>query len=358
MRTLRDLWQRLRLPQLRTRLPHFPFQRGSAIAFLLLAVSTFGNAWLITALVLPTFETRSKLAEQLQTEQRNLIAARDLREDSPETIEKRIASNQAIVQQAQKQLLANDQLTALANAVYQHANTSGIALTELAVSGGPAEASVLKFNSTPTRTPTLAGSGVKPTTKPIATSRALTTTRAVTATVSATATALPLLYQIRRLHLQAQGATQRLINFMARLREFQTSGVVVETLTMTGKAEWATLTLKLALYVDPAAPAKLPPVQTIKNITTPLPPQTASPAFAAPLQTPTPYVIIVPYGNAGVMPTLTPTPERLYVYYVQSGDTLSTLAQKFHVPAQEIVNRNALTILELTPGQKLLIPVR
>lgn len=360
-RTLQNLARQLHLAQLGARLPHLQFQRASFIAFVLLAAFTLGNAWLVISVLLPTFETRGALAQQLQTEQQALMLARDLREDSPESIEKRVAANQAIVQQAHRQLLDSAQLTTLANAMYQHANVSGIALTELAVNGGPEEASALKFNSTPTRTPTLARGGVKPTSKPIATTRAVTTTRTMTGTVVATPTiavtptALPPFYQVRRLHLQAQGTTQRLVNFLARLREMQTPGIVVETLTMSGKPNWATLTLELALYVNPSAQPQLPAAQTVKNA---LPPPTPIRALAAPPQTPTPYVIVVPYGNSGVMPTLTPTPERLYVYYAQSGDTLVTLAQRFHVPAQEIVNRNALTNLELAPGQKLLIPVR
>jgi LysM repeat protein len=349
-RTLENVLRKINLPHIRTRLPHVPLERASLIAYLLIAAFALGNLGLGVLVLAPTFEKRATLTAQVQSEQQNLLRARQLREESPETLETRIASYQAIVQRVPTLFLDKAQLAALGNAIYQNANLSGIALTEFSLSGGPEDASVLKLYATPTITPTLRAA-VKPTTKPISTSKTPTAT-----VTTPTPIPLALLYQTRTLHLQAQGTSQRLVNFMARLRELEVSGITISRLDMRGKAEWSMLTLDLTLFVNPNAGAKRPVAQAVNNVNPVLVPTRVSPT--APASSPTPFVLIVPYGSSGTPPTLTPTPESVYIYVAQSGDTLFTLAEKFHVPAQEIVNRNALTILELQPGQKLVIPVR
>lgn len=349
--SVQNFFQRLKLPALNVKRPQVQFDRARAIAIILIALFAAGNLWLILFMVVPAFTDSIALSKQVSLEQQNLLYARQSREESPEILSQRIASNQSIVQKAHDQLLDPAQLAEITNAIYQDANLAGIALTELAVSGGPEDKSLLKIKQSTTPTATLETGNLKPTTKPIAVTNTLTTSAAAPTPVP-----LPTMYQTRSLHLQAQGTTQRLLNFMARLRELQLPGAVVNTLDLKGKSEWATLNAEITLYLSLTPQNKQPPVQMIQIAAPPAPPPTATPG--APLQPPTPFVIVVPYGKEGSLPTITPTPERLYVYYVVSGDTLSILATRFRVTAQEIVNRNALTRIELEPGQKLLIPVR
>lgn len=84
----------------------------------------------------------------------------------------------------------------------------------------------------------------------------------------------------------------------------------------------------------------------------PVPTETVveTPAAAA---TPTPAGTPTPSPT----PTLTPTPEP-QVYVVQSGDTLSTIAQRFGVTVERLREYNGLSGNNLSVGQQILIPPR
>ncbi len=356
-----NILKKIRLPKISIRLPHFQIERALLIGFLLLAGFTVGNVALVGGVMLPAVQEGDKLTGDVQKEQAVLLAARQLRESPPEVLETRVASNQAVVERAQNSFLDNAQLQAIANQVYEGANLSGIALTQFSISGGPEDSSVSKLLAGSTITPTVASSELKPTAakptakptvaKPVSGTVTVPTPPPATRPPTVTPTPIPPFYQIRYLHLQAQGTSQRLVNFMARMQALQVMGVTIKNLSMDGDPDWSTLTLDLALYVMPSAKNPLASGQAKNNampvvLSTPIPPPTA------PYASPTPHVIVLPFGSSG-LPTQVPIE-----YVVQSGDTLYTLAERFHVPAQEIVNRNALTNFELTPGQKLLIPVR
>ena len=361
-----NIFKNIRLPKFSVRLPRFQIERGVLFAFLLIIAFTLGNLGLFGGLLLPAFQTSDTLSDDVQKEQAMLLAARQMRESPPEVLETRIASNQSIVERAQNSFLDDTQLQAIANQVYEGANLSGIALTQFSISGGPEDTSVSKLFAGPTVTTTVASAELKPTTekptakptaaKPVSGTVTITTPVPPTRPPTATPTPIPPFYQIRYLHLQAQGASQRLVNFMSRLQALQVMGVTINNLSMDGDPEWSTLTLDLALYVASLGkrPQSAAQSKTTTNsivISTPIPQPTA------PRLTPTPYIVVLPFGSTR-SPAQAPTTENLYLYLVKSGDTLYTLAERFHVPAQEIVNRNALTNFELTPGQKLLIPVR
>ena len=357
-----NLFKNLRLPKLSIRLPRFEIERALLIGFILIFVFTLGNLGLVGSLLMPAVQESSLLDDQVRKEQEKLLSARQMREQPPQVLETRIASNQNTIDRTRKLFLDESQLQAIANSVYESANLSGIALSQFTISGGPEDATLLKIFTTPTFTPAPTQGAAKPTAKPVATKVTSGTVAAATPRPNAstvptqTPTPIPPMYQVRNLHLQAQGTSQRLVNFMARMRDLEAQGITITNLDMKGQADWATLTVDLALYVNTVRGTPQPFSQ-IRNVLPPTPAAVTMPDATMPTQTPTPFVLVVPFGSAEI-PTLTPTTENYYLYSVKSGDTLYALAERFHVTAQEIVNRNALTNFELAPGQKLLIPVR
>lgn len=82
-------------------------------------------------------------------------------------------------------------------------------------------------------------------------------------------------------------------------------------------------------------------------------------ATEAPAPTPTPgarFLMPTP-GPPGTEVPLQPTPEML-PYYVQEGDTLSDIAQRYGVPLDKLIEVNDLKDPNrLSVGQKLWIPV-
>lgn len=357
-----NLLKNIRLPKLNLRLPQFQIERALLIGFVLIFVFTIGNLALTGSLLLPAYEQSTVLGSLVHQEQQKLLSARQIREQPPQVLETRIASNQRTIDRTRNLFLDESQLQAIANSVYESANLSGIALSQFAISGGPEDATLLKIFTTPTFTPAATQGAAKPTAKPVATKvtsgtvAAATPRPAATNAPTQTPTPIPPMYELRNLHLQAQGTSQRLVNFMARMRDLEAQGITITKLDMSGQADWATLTLDLALYVDTVRGTPQPLPQ-IRSVLAPTPAAVTMPDANVPTQTPTPFILVVPFGTAEI-PTLTPTTENYYLYTVKSGDTLYTLGERFHVAAQEIVNRNALTNFELAPGQKLLIPVR
>jgi len=322
MRTVQNFFQ-----PLLARFSRVHAERAVILAFGLIALFTLGNAWLGIKVIAPGLDARATLAVSLQEERQHLLDARRLSEESPESLQTRIEASKATVTASQSLFLDDAQVIQIVNALYQNAKMSGIALSDLTVQDGsnPVALSGLKTTATPTNV-----RGIKPTAKPNA---------RITPTATVTIAATPSLYQLSVIHMQAQGSSQRLINFMARMTQVETRGVVVNTLLMQGTGELATLTIDVSLYVSPFATSSPQSIQAVRSVITTVPP-TMTPTAA----------------NIAVAPL--PTPDRFYVYFAKDGDTLSGIATQFGVSAQEIVNTNAMTKLELAPGQRLLVPVR
>jgi len=99
------------------------------------------------------------------------------------------------------------------------------------------------------------------------------------------------------------------------------------------------------------------PTITPAALTSPTPTPSATPT-ATPTATPSPTPSPTP--EATPSPTLTPTPEPppFIEYEVQSGDTLSSIAQAFGTTVDELVRINGLASQEviISVGQKLLVP--
>jgi len=106
-------------------------------------------------------------------------------------------------------------------------------------------------------------------------------------------------------------------------------------------------TITPAALTSPTATPTATPTPTASPTASPTPEATASPtASPTPEATPTPT------------PTPTPEPPPFIEYEVQSGDTLSSIAQTFGTTIDEIVRLNGLASQDviISVGQKLLVP--
>jgi len=106
-------------------------------------------------------------------------------------------------------------------------------------------------------------------------------------------------------------------------------------------------TITPAALTSPTATPTATPTPTASPTVSPTPEATASPtASPTPEATPTPT------------PTPTPEPPPFIEYEVQSGDTLSSIAQTFGTTIDEIVRLNGLASQDviISVGQKLLVP--
>jgi LysM repeat protein len=106
-------------------------------------------------------------------------------------------------------------------------------------------------------------------------------------------------------------------------------------------------TITPAALTSPTPTPSVTPTPTPTSTPSPTPEATASPTpSATPEATPTPT------------PTPTPEPPPFIEYEVQSGDTLSSIAQAFGTTVDDLVSINGLASQDviISVGQKLLVP--
>lgn len=95
------------------------------------------------------------------------------------------------------------------------------------------------------------------------------------------------------------------------------------------------------------------PTPGAQSLTSPSPPPTPTEAAFS-----TPTLIPVVNDNNKPQPATTPTPTPgVVVYYIQSGDTLSTIAKVFSTTVQAIMDLNKLTDTTIRVGQVITVPV-
>lgn len=381
MKALNDFLSKLKnLPKgMQLKTPTLKVERQFLIVLASIILFALANAWLVTAVISPALEARSQLAPMVEQERAMLISARRMREESPDALEQRIASNQATVSAAGALFADEAQVTSILNAVYQNANLSGVALTELSLPDAtPTPTVVLSVKTVtptprtvkPTATPKVSGTpGTNnPTAKPTPTVPA--------AVPSIPTSSVPTLYNTKTIRLRAQGTTQRLINFMARLQESNAPGVTITDLALTEDDELASLRLDLVLYISSSANSTARNQNSSSR--TSFSPPTALPAQPSP--TATPYIVLIPYGTTPVvsdsavtsppntivvpngsdisMPAPSPAAQRTVKYFVEEGDTWNSLAERFHLTAQSLMDANGTSNPNLVVGQRLLIPVQ
>jgi LysM repeat protein len=107
--------------------------------------------------------------------------------------------------------------------------------------------------------------------------------------------------------------------------------------------------------ITPAALTSPTPTPTPTRTPTPTASPTPSPS---PEATASPTATLTPEATPTPTPTPTPEPPPFVEYEVQSGDTLSSIAQTFGTTIDELVRLNGLASQDviISVGQKLLVP--
>jgi LysM repeat protein len=334
------------------------------LALVFVVVLTAAYVIFYVSAIDPGLTTRNQLEIQLDDARKQLLAARSIQQEPPESLQTRVADARATVSSAQNAFLTGDQSTRTIDLLYQYARASGITIIELQVPPTPTPLPTATW--TPTRLPT-----------PLPTATSLTRPAASQPSQAQPTPAQPIPpsatrlqgvppqaapYYVRPIRLRAQGTARQLVDFAARLKETNQRGIVVSNFNILGREETPTaiLTMDLSLYVLPsssdavatrgAAPAPIPPVYP-----TPVIP-TVTPIATLGVATVTVTPILLPTITSTPTPTPTP-PSKQIVHVVQPGDTLFSLARRYGTTVEAIMALNRLPNTTIRVGQQLLIPV-
>jgi LysM repeat protein len=314
----------------------------------------------------PGLAARARVETQLDEARKQLLNARSVQQEPPESLQARVVDARATAAMAMNAFLTSDQSSQAIDLLYQYARASGVTIIELQVPPTPTPLPTPTF--TPTRLPT-----------PLPTATSLTrsagtqpsqaqptpTLPAPPSATRLTAGASPLQgvpYHIRPIRLRAQGTTRQLVDFAARLKEVNTRGIVVNSFNILGTegTPTAILIMDIALYVLPSTsdtvttrvPISLPPPPVYPTPVIPLVTPSATRGAATVTVTLMPFLTVTPSSTA----TLTPS-SKYVTHIVQPGDTLFALARRYGTTVEAIMALNRLPNTNIRIGQQLLIPV-
>lgn len=349
------------------------------LAVVVVVVLTIAYIGFYVSAIDPGLANRSRLETQLDNARKQLVAAQSVQQEPAETWQTRVADARATLANSMNAFLTADQSLQTVDMLYQYARASGVTIIDLQVP--PTPTALPMPTLTPTRLPTplpsptsLTGSAATP---PSQAQSISTQPAPPSPTRLQTASAQPTndLFYVRAIRLSARGTTRQLVDFASRLREANTSGVVVNSFNILGNeaTPQAILTMDVSLYVllgtsgTPGAPAPAPnpapptyatPMPVIPSMT----PSATSVAGAltltlTPALTPTPTSKVTATWTPTPTPVLAPSPTPKYVIYVvQAGDTLFSLARRYGTTVEAIMSLNHLSNSNIRVGQELLIP--
>ncbi len=328
------------------------------LALLFVVILTAAYIFFYVSAIDPGLTNRSRIETQLDDARRQLINSRSRQEDPPEVWQTRVADARATLTNSTNAFLTGDQSTQAVDLLYQYARASGVTIIDLQVPPTPTPLPTLTW--TPTRLPTPLPSPTSQTrtaaTQPTQAQPTPTPPPPPTATRMQ---AIPgqsqgAFFYVRPLRLRARGTSRQLVDFASRLKEANTTGVVVNSFNILGGegTPQATLTMDVSLYVlysASDAPGTRAP-------TSPPPPVYPTPVI--PTVTPSAtwiFVTLTPPSTPTWTLTPSPTP-RYIVHVVQPGDTLFSLARRYNTSVEAIMSLNRLSNTNIRVGQQLMIP--
>ena len=289
----------------------------SAVPIVLIAFVATGIFLFYSSTIDPALRNRDQLIAQMAEARKSIVNARGASLTSPADLQARLASMQATVTASSNVLLSPTQANQITDALYEYADASHVTITDL---------------------------GTQPSTAPNDKSSVSTTT----------------------IHLQAQGDSHQLVEFVSRIKETASKGFVINNLSLTPDKAGPKLTMDMALYTsqNAAASVRLPGQLAQNDSATSIPPRPTAAATPRPAAA----VAIVPTSlppapkPTTVPPTATPglltQAPRKAVYLVRLGDTLILIAQRYNTTVDALIASNGLFSSEIRVGQVLLVPMR
>jgi LysM repeat protein len=307
--------------------------------------------WLFyTSSIDPAISSRSILASQMTDAQKALGDLRKKQQDSPETLQVRLATAQSTLAASVNLFLTDSQANQMIDTLYQNASASGVTITELQsqnpISSPPTATPTSKPSPTPVPSPTQTGT-VPSTPKPPSTFQPAPSP-------TASSEGKPIVY-VTSVRLQAQGTSRQLVDFVSRLNGQLAKGFVINNIGLTGGDAIASLTMDISLYITSLD------LQVPAAVQTPGAVPTLAATTMQPVEIPTPSAPqpLAPAASP-IPPTLTPAPPgpKYIVYVVRPGDTLYSIARRYGITVAAIMAANRLPNFNIHVGQQLQIPVR
>ena len=288
----------------------------SAVPIILIAFVATGIFLFYSSMIDPAVRSRDQLITQVADARKAIVNARGLSAQSPSDLQARLTQLQATLTASTNTLLSPAQANLVTDALYEYADASRVTITDL--------------GTQPPATPSDKNS-----------------------------------VSVTNMHLQAQGDSHQLVEFVSRIKETSSKSFVINNVSITQDKTGPKLTMDIALYASQVAGSgSRPPGQLAPNdpaTTTPAPP----PATVTPR--PAAAVAIVPTSvPASAKPTivpptatpLPPTPARpMTVYLVRTGDTLAMIAHRYNTTVDALIASNGLFSSEIRVGQVLLVPM-
>lgn len=289
----------------------------SALPIVLIAFIATGYVFFYSSTIDPALRNRDQLIAQVADARKSIVNVRGISEESPADLQAQLVSTQATLTASANVLLSPAQASQITDALYQYAAASHVTITDL--------------ETQPAASPSDKG-----------------------------------IVSITTGHLQVQGDSHQLVEFVSRIKEATSKGFVINNLSITQDKTAAKLAMDITLYTSPIAasgsretgqlasndpPAIVPtrPPATVSR-------QSASAIAIAPTSIPPPKPTSVPPTATPVPPT--PAPRFTVVYLVRIGDTLSLVAHRYGTTPEAIIAANRLFSNEIRAGQFLLIPIR
>ena len=286
----------------------------SAVPILLIAFVATGMFLFYSSTIDPAVRNRDQLITQVAEGRKAIVNARGLSAQSPADLQVRLASTQATLTASTSVLLSPAQANQITDALYEYADANQVTITDL---------------------------GTQP-----------STSANDKSSVS-----------ISTIHLQAQGDSHQLVEFVSQIKEASSKGFVINNLSITQDKTGPKLMMDIALYASQVAGSsvRLPGQLAPNDSATSIPAQPSATATARPAAVaieptslpPTPKPTVIP-------PTATPPPTpapRMTAYLVRAGDTLLLIAHRYNTTVEALIASNGLFSSEIRVGQVLLVPM-
>jgi LysM repeat protein len=172
------------------------------LAAAVIVVIALGYFSFYTSSIAPGLQSRDKLTSQLNDARKALAEARKIAPDDAPALQTRIADAQATLTTSLQVFVTDAQVSQILDALYQYASASNVVITDL-------------------QTQTAPGQGAKD------------------------------FYRVTTVRMQVRGPSDRLVNFVSRIKEASTKGMVISNVGIAWgeKTPTAVLNMDISLYV-------------------------------------------------------------------------------------------------------------
>ena len=181
--------------------PYLQKNLASVLAVAVIVIAALLYLVFVTSAIVPSLRNRSDRETELANARQALADARKVQGSTPDQLQAQITGTQAALLETFKLFLTGSQAGQVINALYQYAGQSGVSITDLQTQAGPAPDSQNVFFTT-------------------------------------------------AVHLQIQGDSRRLIDFVSRIKEATAKSVIISAVGISNTPPLASMAMDLSLYAS------------------------------------------------------------------------------------------------------------